>query len=395
MSNRIEGTQFKIPLIVGNPRDSEKETVIDVVFNTKTCERALKDLLFKNFICELCLDYVEKKCNVTLKKKYYTEVLGVKSKGDPSSLTIQSLLNNDREKFDPNSIIKSYGKEITTHTKQEDEKEELKMPQPKISPKPNLIQEVNEPITPKFEIVYKNAFDMSEYTYSAYTSTNRTKPSEIGVRIFLPHLDSAAGVDLDVSENFLKLHSNEPAKYHLEIHLPYSVHSDKVSAKFDKKTKTLKVSLSVIPDPVQKAIFDEIPKEQEEEEKQTSPHLHTETTEMTPKLVEEIASNNETSAQDEETSQMQSVAPKLSSLAQMPSQQLSSFVKTVPSELDVAAVSNPKLQELRPVDSERESKKVQVAEQNSGKKKVSFSPCEADEKPQQCDFKNKYLFDLD
>ncbi|KAG2386373.1 hypothetical protein C9374_002819 [Naegleria lovaniensis] len=384
-----KGTQFKIPLIVGHPRDSEKETVIDVVFNTKTCERALKDLLFKNFICELSLDYVEKKCNVTLKKNYYTEVLGLKSKGDPSSLTIQSLLSNDREKFEPNSLLKSFGKEIETHMKEDDHDKELQMPQPKTSTKSNLIQEVNEPMTPKFEIVYKNAFDMSEYTYSAYTSSNRTKPSEIGVRIFLPHLDSAAGVDLDVSENFLKLDSTQSAKYHLEVHLPYSVFSDKVSAKFDKKTKTLKVTLAVIPDPIQPVAFEDIPKEEEE----TTQHKHVDTNVKTSKLVEEIASTS--SPQEEKLDQ----ATKLPSLTQISAQKLSSFVQTVPSEVDVALTSS-QAHSLSALTQPQESNKIVVTEPSVTKKKVSFmessNSSQAQQVPQQAtDFKNKYLFDLD
>ena len=376
------GTQFSVPLVVGNPKVEEKQVVLDVIFNTKTCEKADKDVLFKDFICGMALDYVEKKCNVKLKKQYYTMMLGVKSVGEPSALTVQApgQKTDKNDPLAPQSVLKDIQESREkANQSYSTEQKELKLTKEDATPKKsNLIQEVNDPITPKYEIVYRNSFDMSEYTYSTPTATNRAKPAEIGIRIFLPMLDSISGVDLDVSENFLKLDCTHPQKHHLDLHLPYSVLSDKVSAKFEKKTRTLKVNLIVTPDPVQKVVFDEIPKEQEEEEKVI--------------VVEEL---NKVEEVAETVTEIPQTEFKLSK-APSPNQ-FSSFVQKIPQEIDIAAT------ELKPVNIHAEPPKSQIvnrAERNdtTTKKSVSFAPPVSEEvKPvqQASEFKNKYLFELD
>ena len=279
--------------------------------------------------------------------------------GDPTSVSIQSL--GDRENFSDDALFKDLKKEIDT-------KKQETVPKPKLQSKnSSLIQEVNDPLTPKYEIVYKNSFDMSEYTYSSYTASNRSKPSEIVLRIHLPQIESAAGVDLDVSENFLKMECNEPVKYKLSIHLAYSVFSDKVSAKFEKKTKTLKVSLSVIPDPVEKVEYQPLITE-EEPEKEVEPKVE---------MVCEIHNVSE-----EKTVEVVKIS-------ETHTKQTSSFVRQTPDEVDVA------VSDLKPVLMEEQSTKV-VVKEGTQKKSVSFAPVEPP-KPlvTSSEFKNKYLFDLD
>jgi dynein assembly factor 2 len=77
-----------------------------------------------------------------------------------------------------------------------------------------------------------------------------TRPKELIIDIHLPLLDSAAGVDLDVQERSLVLERSAPQpppRYKLSLALPYPVDETAGSAKFDKATRKLTVSLPVKP----------------------------------------------------------------------------------------------------------------------------------------------------
>ncbi len=58
-------------------------------------------------------------------------------------------------------------------------------------------------------------------------------------------MSSAKTVDLDVEEKRMTLESKEPAEYHLEVNFAYPVDEEKGSAKFDRSTKKLLITLPV------------------------------------------------------------------------------------------------------------------------------------------------------
>jgi hypothetical protein len=66
------------------------------------------------------------------------------------------------------------------------------------------------------------------------------------VRVTLPKCTGASGVDLDVIDRQLVLHSAEP-DYHLELTLAYAVDGDRGRARFDKQARQLIVTLPVRP----------------------------------------------------------------------------------------------------------------------------------------------------
>jgi dynein assembly factor 2, axonemal len=74
-----------------------------------------------------------------------------------------------------------------------------------------------------------------------------TRPKELILDIHLPLLESAAGVDLDVQERSLVLERSAPPRYKLNLALPFPVNESAGSAKFDKATRRLTVSLPVKP----------------------------------------------------------------------------------------------------------------------------------------------------
>ena len=72
-----------------------------------------------------------------------------------------------------------------------------------------------------------------------------SRPSEIEVEVFLPEMTSAKTVELDVEEKKMTLESSEPAEYRLVVNFAYPVDEEKGSAKFDRSTHKLLITLPV------------------------------------------------------------------------------------------------------------------------------------------------------
>ena len=75
--------------------------------------------------------------------------------------------------------------------------------------------------------------------------TKSTELSGFKIKIELPKLCSGRKIDLDVSDQRLKLHAE--GFYHLDFAFPRKVVGEKGTAKFDKKTHTLVVTVPVKP----------------------------------------------------------------------------------------------------------------------------------------------------
>jgi dynein assembly factor 2 len=97
--------------------------------------------------------------------------------------------------------------------------------------------------TPKYVIKYRyEQRDLPLQTGNA----DPCRPTSMVVEISLPEMSSAKGIDLDVLEHLLTLESvNTPVAYKLVLKLPYPVHDDQGSAKFDKSQHVLAVTLPV------------------------------------------------------------------------------------------------------------------------------------------------------
>lgn len=101
-----------------------------------------------------------------------------------------------------------------------------------------------------FKLVYRGKFELLHHMQAEHENVlpvDRNRPKELVLEMEFPTLASAAGVDLDVSEQALKLSAKgyEP----LSITLPFPVLEAKGSAKFDKKARKLVVTLPVQPPP--------------------------------------------------------------------------------------------------------------------------------------------------
>lgn len=106
---------------------------------------------------------------------------------------------------------------------------------------------VDKYTTPKFTITHRRNVDMQELTNELDAKMNLTVPAELVVTIELPLINSTNDVTLDVTPRNLYLSSEKPAKYKLEIALPYGVDEADGTAKFNKSTRQLVVTLPVVP----------------------------------------------------------------------------------------------------------------------------------------------------
>ena len=97
--------------------------------------------------------------------------------------------------------------------------------------------------TPKYTLVYRDSVDMQQF--AAGCGRRSTRPQSLVLRIQLPRLTSAAGLDLDVGTRTLKLRS--PAGYRLDAVLPLPVQDTAGNATFDRAARCLVVTLPVAP----------------------------------------------------------------------------------------------------------------------------------------------------
>lgn len=99
---------------------------------------------------------------------------------------------------------------------------------------------------PKYVIKHQSTVELEEFVESKDAKQYSAIPRNLVVEVQLPLLKSANNASLDVQEQHLSLKSEKPAKYHLELPLPYRVDPDSGNAKFDSKHKHLIVTLPVI-----------------------------------------------------------------------------------------------------------------------------------------------------
>ncbi|OQR96278.1 hypothetical protein ACHHYP_16284 [Achlya hypogyna] len=94
-----------------------------------------------------------------------------------------------------------------------------------------------------YQIVQRGQFDMADHLENGEKKLFR--PRELVVKLELPTHSSAKNIDLDVSSTQIKVLTQNHAP--LTLNLPFPVIEAKGTAKFDKATKKLIVTLPVVP----------------------------------------------------------------------------------------------------------------------------------------------------
>lgn len=233
------GQQWFIPYSLSLPRDDidktqKKYTIIDVAFNPDAFKRIEEDSRFTDLLISTAFEGIENELKIKLDSKRIKR-LKRPYKGIPQTTVIRRRMSNDSQpvKQDSTPFTIPYPP-LREEQLQKSAKVQHKK---KIEQKPK-----NEP---KYNIVHRGEFDMLDFTYSSIgTSTKR--PKELVITIQLPKLDSTKEVELDIFEKQLVLNHQKP-DYNLNLALPYPINEETCSAKFEKSSHNLIITLPVLP----------------------------------------------------------------------------------------------------------------------------------------------------
>lgn len=143
-------------------------------------------------------------------------------------------------------LMSSYDKSRQSHLKQKEEKPQ-RVPPVATYYRNKQQQSMDEKyVIPNFTVKHRSNVEMEDFCLDKDAKMYAAIPKSLVVTIDLPLLKSANDATLDIHERSLTLKSEKPAKYLLDLALPYSVDGDNGSAKFDPKYKKLIVTLPVI-----------------------------------------------------------------------------------------------------------------------------------------------------
>jgi len=254
-----KGVSWSLPHFLGPPhmeRDKKNVpcTVFEMCFHHDTLYLASQNQRFKQMVCGICIDEVEKQMrkhekndNVVLDRKYRVLKGVLAMGGNPKTLSMRKTENNkeEPEKKKEQKKKKNNGKVVEVN--QEEIKKLRKSKQGKKEPK-SLLE-------PQYTVTERKNFQLKQNRQAARTSgeclpdadaNSKEIPDFLVIRIDLPRIKSITDVQLDVSSSNLKL--EVPSIYALNLKLPYQVlEKEQSNAKYDKHSKRLEVTLKVKP----------------------------------------------------------------------------------------------------------------------------------------------------
>lgn len=233
------GLNWSLPYTLSPPRrdmDNKKQLcqVYDVVFHPDALHLASRNASFRKLVNDTAIDAVQQAFEVSLDGTNL-KFPNISYKGVAKPTVIRKKMKNfDAENFEPSPIDKIFP------------------PMPNDSAKPSVMTPTDTQASnytiPKYKIVQRRGVELQEMTHGPDAKLNLTIPSELVVTIDLPLLNTTNDVNLDVTNKRIHLTSEKPAKYRLDISLPYDVKEDVGSAKFDKSKRQLVVTLPVVPE---------------------------------------------------------------------------------------------------------------------------------------------------
>ncbi|XP_033319378.1 protein kintoun [Bombus bifarius] len=242
------GQQWSIPYLLTPPRDDlDKKNVrckvFDVIFHPDTIFLSTKHAELRKIVNSTAIDGVENNFNEKLiryKGICHPTVIRKPSKSQP-----EEELDIEPEIYQ--KLMASYDKSRQPRPKRM-EKVPKRSPSTKYyNKKANKSTDTdNKFTTPKFSIKHQSDVELEDFSTNRNAKMNATVPKRLIITIDLPLLKTATDASLDVQERYLSIKSIKPAKYLLELPLPYRVDADRGNAKFDAKHKKLVVTLPVI-----------------------------------------------------------------------------------------------------------------------------------------------------
>lgn len=234
-----QGLMWSIPLAQAPPRrdydnKGAKCIVYDVIFHPDALRLAEKNNFFRKHLIQTACDAVEREHKVKLDRTNL-KFPKLTFKGMVRPTVIRRISANIPEPQEPSPL------------------DAMMPPLPAKDHKPKVYDApLNSPIakytTPQYVIKHRRVIDMAEMTDELDAKLNILIPTDLIVEISLPLLTSTSECTLDVTDRKLYLISEQPAKYKLNVELPFPVNDKIGSAKFDKATRKLIVTLPVCSD---------------------------------------------------------------------------------------------------------------------------------------------------
>ncbi|KAL1132821.1 hypothetical protein AAG570_010773 [Ranatra chinensis] len=241
------GADWSVPYIQAAPKiDLDKNRnrclVYDVVFHPDTLFLARENNAFRKFVNDTALMAVEDNYNVKLDRRNL-KFPKMKFKGAQQATVIRRKRTDMSDVKDPDELfdIPNYPYEPLAE-----------------NPSPIVTKVKEEPTqtytTPHYILNHRKEVDMHEFSYAPDAKMYAATPTELILKIDLPLIKSALDMNLDVCERSLLLVTEGTAKYKLEVKLPWPVDEDAGTAKFDKSTKQLHITLPVKRKPLGPAV---------------------------------------------------------------------------------------------------------------------------------------------
>ncbi|XP_032679909.1 protein kintoun isoform X2 [Odontomachus brunneus] len=250
------GLQWSIPYTLIPPRDDlDKKNVrcvvFDVVFHPDTIYLASKNARFREIVNNTAMDGVENNFKVKLDRKNLKfPKISFKGVSHPTVIR-RSSEEPPKEPLDMDSeiyqkLMSSYDESRKRCLKTKEEKSQRAAPVTTYY-KNKQQQSIDEKyVTPKFTIKHQSDVEMEDFCVDKDAKLYAAIPKKLVVSVDLPLLKSVSDATLDIHERSLTLKSEKPAKYLLDLPLPYPVDGDHGNAKFDVKYKKLIVTLPVV-----------------------------------------------------------------------------------------------------------------------------------------------------
>ncbi|KFB40958.1 AGAP005250-PA-like protein [Anopheles sinensis] len=257
-----KAVQWNIPYAQSQPRrdyDNKRiECIVyDVMFHPDSLGLAARNDHFRRLLNDTSLDAVEGAFKVKLDRANL-RFPKLQYKGTPSC----TVMRNKKPNFDSLPKDELFDK-LLPPMPTNDNGSETKKSKPNEGPKRGTtvteaknkenIKRSSDRIdrsvgytTPEYKIVQRRDVEYEEMTHELDAKIDVTIPRELKITITLPLLKSAAECTLDVTKATLYLVSESPARYKLELKLPYEVRENEGTAQFNVDARTLTVTLPVL-----------------------------------------------------------------------------------------------------------------------------------------------------
>ncbi|KAJ8967666.1 hypothetical protein NQ314_002704 [Rhamnusium bicolor] len=217
--------------------------VFDIVFHSDTLHLADKNNAFRTMVNSTALEAVEANFDVKLDKKNlkfpkltykgiaHASVIRKPSESGPVEHSPEEQEIYDKIFAHANNIKSSPTRKYKKSPRKNSEK--------------NSADDKSTYTVPVYSIKHRSHIDIQEFTGHREAKMNTAIPKELIVEINLPLLKSSTDIILGVTEKTIQLISEKPAKYKLNLTLPYNVNESTGNAKFDKDLKKLVITLPV------------------------------------------------------------------------------------------------------------------------------------------------------